>query len=231
MPSEDIGMDFSTVLAGSVHDMKNSLAMLLGTIADITNHCAPDSCPMHEKFNRMQHEAQRVNRDLVLLLTLYKMDQGQFYFNIDEINIYECLEEIILDYKDLLKSYGINISLKCDPNLTGYFDQNLISNIIKTIISNAYQYTTDNISISADTINNYTKICVTDNGPGYPKEMIYDGLPNVSAVNFGTGSTGLGLYFSSRVAKLHRSKNKVGYIKINNNAESSGGCFSIYLPY
>ena len=230
MSSESNSIDFSTVLAGAVHDMKNSLAMLLGSISDITSQCSPDSCPMHGKFHRMQHEAQRVNRDLILLLTLYKMDEGQYFFNVDEINIYEFLEEIILEHKDLLESYGIKISLACDLNLTGYFDRSLISNIIKTIISNAYQYTSNQITISADINKNYTQISVIDNGPGYPEEMIINGPEMSSGVNFGTGSTGLGLYFSSRVAELHKSKNKTGYIKINNNTEPSGGCFSIYLP-
>ena len=230
MPTENTTIDFSTILAGSVHDMKNSLAMLLGSISDIIDQCPPHSCPAHSKFHRMQHEAQRVNRDLVLLLTLYKMDQGQYFFNIDEVNVYDYLEEIILDYKEILNSYGINISLNCDPNLTGYFDRSLIASIIKTVISNAHQYTSDEITISADTTNSYTQISVRDNGPGYPEEMILNGIPNTSAVNLGTGSTGLGLYFSSRVAELHKSKDKIGYIRINNNTDSPGGCFSICLP-
>lgn len=230
MPSTNDSIDFSTILAGSVHDMKNSLAMLLGSISDITNQCDPNSCPMHSKFHRMQHEAQRVNRDLILLLTLYKMDQGQYFFNIEEVYIHEYLEDIILEYKELLGHYDINISLECDTDTVGYFDRNLVSSIIKTIISNAYQYTTDNIIISAEIINGYTKISVTDNGQGYPEKMIIDGPPDSSGIDVGTGSTGLGLYFSSRVATLHKSKNKTGYIQIENNTDPTGGCFSIYLP-
>ena len=230
MTDQNNSIDFSTVLASSVHDMKNSLAMLLGSISDITNQCSPSTCPVHDKFHRIQHEAQRVNRDLVLLLTLYKMDQGKYFFNVEEINLYEFLEEIILDYKNLLESYGISITLKCEQGLSGYFDRSLISSIIKTVINNAYQYTSDKITISADTIKDYTQLSVIDNGHGYPEEMIIEGPPNKGTVNFGTGSTGLGLYFSSKIAQLHKSKNKIGYIEIINNSDSTGGCFSIYLP-
>lgn len=228
MPSTNEHIDFSTVLAGTVHDMKNSLAMLLGSLSEITQQCDPTTCKMHGKFNRIEHEAQRVNRDLILLLTLYKMDQGQYYFNIEETNVHDYLDEIITEYKDLFKGYNIDISLQCEEDLMGYFDQTLLSSIIRTIISNAYQYTTDHITVSAESINGFTKISIIDNGSGYPEKMIFDGLPASSKVNFGTGSTGLGLYFSSRVAELHKSKNRTGYIQINN--ESKGGCFSIHLP-
>lgn len=230
MPSTSNSIDFSTVLASSVHDMKNSLAMLLGSLSDIMSLCSPDTCNAYGKFSRIQHEAQRVNRDLVLMLTLYKMDQGQYFFNIDEINVQEYLEEIIIEYKDLLKGYDIDISVQCDDELVGYFDQTLVSSIIKTIISNAYQYTTDHILLSADIIEGYTRISVIDNGRGYPDKMLFDGLPKSGKVNFGTGSTGLGLYFSSRVAELHKSKDKTGYIQINNKTSPMGGCFSIFLP-
>jgi signal transduction histidine kinase len=222
-------LDFSMILASSVHDMKNSLAMLLGSISDISSQCDPNICPMHETLHLVQHEAQRVNRDLILLLTLYKMGQGKYFFNIEEINVHEYLEEIIFEYTKLLNHHGININLKCDPELTGYFDRSLIASIINTIISNAYKYTRDSISVTADIIDDYTRISVIDNGEGYPDKMLYNELPTTSEVDFGTGSTGLGLHFASQVAKSHKNKDQVGYIKISNK-QPVGGCFSIYLP-
>jgi signal transduction histidine kinase len=229
MPPLNSHPDFSMILASSVHDMKNSLAMLLGSISEISAQCDPKICPMQESLHRVQHETQRVNRDLILLLTLYKLDQGKYFFNIEEINIHEYLEEIIFEYNKLLNHYGISISLKCDPELTGYFDRSLIASIINTIISNAYKYTKDRISVNADIIDGYTRISVIDNGEGYPEKMLCNEPPTTSMVDFGTGSTGLGLYFASQVAKLHKNKDQVGYIKICNN-QPVGGCFSIYLP-
>jgi signal transduction histidine kinase len=230
MLSNDKDIDFSTILASAAHDMKNSLAMLLGSLTEITNQCDASTCPVHNKFRRLQHETQRVNRDLILLLTLYKLEQGQYFFNADEINLNNYLEEIILEYKDLLEGHGISMSLECEGVLTGYFDPNLISSVIKTIISNAYQYTNDNILISAKMVDGYININVIDNGPGYPQQLIYTDDTQRTGINFDTGSTGLGLYFSKKVAGLHKSKNKTGYIQIKNRIDAEGGCFSIYLP-
>ena len=230
MPSDNNNIEFSTVLASAAHDMKNSLAMLLGSLTEITSQCDPSTCPAHNKFRRLQHETQRVNRDLVLLLTLYKMEQGQYFFNVDEVNLNNYLEEIIIEYKELLQEYGISISFQCEEDLIGYFDPNLISSVIKTIITNAYQYTKDNILISAKLIDGYVNINVIDNGPGYPQDLIYHEGIQRSGINFNTGSTGLGLYFSEKVAELHKTKNKTGYIQLKNQTDMAGGCFSIYLP-
>jgi len=45
---------------------------------------------------------------------MYKMDEGQYYFNLEEVNLHEYLEEIMLEYKELLKNYNIKIQLECN---------------------------------------------------------------------------------------------------------------------
>jgi len=227
-------LDFSTVLAGSVHDMKNSLAMLLGSLADISSEYEGANCSIKKELSRIRHEGQRVNHDLIQLLTLYKIDHAQYYLNIEEVNIYDYLEEIRLEYKYLLNERGIDISLQCDVTLSGFFDAELVSGVLKTIINNAYQYTHDKILMSAESINGFIKLSIADNGKGYPPHMLFEQSAHKTTSNFGTGSTGLGLYFSSQVAELHKNKKKCGYVQITNATPASpglkGGCFSIFLP-
>jgi len=49
-------------------------------------------------------------------------------------------------------------------------------------------------------------------------------------VDFKTGSTGLGLYFSLMVAGMHVNQDKSGFISIINGGAMGGGVFSIHLP-
>ena len=230
MPNKIEKLDFSTVLASSVHDMKNSLAMLLGSLSDITSECRERSCSIHKELSRIQHEGQRVNRDLIQLLTLYKIDKSQHCINIEEVYLCEFLEEIVLEHEGLLNEHGVEISFQCEPSLTGFFDKEMVAGVFKTVISNAYQYANDKILVTAKNSDGYLELTVEDNGPGYPEHMLYDNLDQKSGSNFGTGSTGLGLYFSSQVAELHKNKNNAGFIKITNNSDINGGCFSIFLP-
>ncbi len=204
-------LDFPSVLASSVHDMKNSLAMLLGSLEEVSQQCMPTGCPSQKRLLRIQHEGRRVNRDLIQLLALYRMDNDQYFLNVDERRVEEMLEDIALDCEELLASHGIHLQVEADEGLTGYFDQDLVSGVINTVIHNAYQYTHDTILLRARAHNHYLMITVEDNGPGYPANMLCSCEEHTPGVNFGTGSTGLGLYFASRVAALHENRGRRGY--------------------
>jgi two-component system sensor histidine kinase SenX3 len=49
-------------------------------------------------------------------------------------------------------------------------------------------------------------------------------------VNFRTNSTGLGLYFSSEVAKMHQHRERSGSLRLENGGAYGGACFVLSLP-
>jgi two-component system sensor histidine kinase SenX3 len=51
-----------------------------------------------------------------------------------------------------------------------------------------------------------------------------------TGVNFMTNSTGLGLYFSSEVAKMHKHRQRSGALRLENGGAYGGGCFVLTLP-
>jgi len=67
-------------------------------------------------------------------------------------------------------------------------------------------------------------------GSGYPEYLLGCESTGTESVNFETGSTGLGLYFASQAARMHKNKGKEGFISISNDGHYSGGCFTIALP-
>jgi signal transduction histidine kinase len=75
---------------------------------------------------------------------------------------------------------------------------------------------------------------VEDNGDGYTQALLdageaaMDGMS--TGVNFSTNSTGLGLYFSSEVAKMHKHRGQSGSIALANGGALGGGCFILRLP-
>jgi len=227
---DNSGLDFSTVLANSVHDMKNSIGMLLCTLDEITGQCAPSDCPSTDRFAQLQYEGQRVSYNLIQLLSIYKIEHDQYAANIDEIYLDEFLQESAMQFESLLSPRGISIDYDCDEALTGFFDREMISGVVNNVINNAYRYSKDRIRLHARQEDEYLVISVEDNGRGYPESMMINGGAGQTSVNFQTGSTGLGLYFSSLVAGVHKNKEKMGFIVCNNEGLDHGGCFSIYLP-
>jgi len=222
-------IDFPAFLASMAHDMKNSLGMLLNTLGEATDVCTADNCRSHRHLTQIQYEATRVNNNLVQLLTLYKMENRQFSVNISQYPVAEVLEENVLQNKPLLDFREIELSAECDEELTWFFDSNLISGVINNVVNNAFRYAKARIRIRAVEDNGWLVLSIEDDGEGYPASMLG---PDVRAtgVSFKTGSTGLGLYFASAIAAMHKNKGKEGSISLSNGGEYGGGCFKIILP-
>lgn len=223
-------LDFSLVMASSVHDMKNSITLLLAALDEITQQCQPDHCKCNTKFVLMQHEGQRLTRHLVQLLTLYRLDKSQYFPNVGENNLKELYEEIAMDSELLLNAQGIQIELDCEEDVSGFFDRELIGGVINTIVNNAYRYARNTIRLSACNAGGFLVLSVEDDGPGYPPNMLLSSSYESRSINFSTGGTGLGLYFAYRVAIMHSNNGKHGQIKISNEGINNGGKFSLYLP-
>ncbi|MBI5057548.1 MAG: HAMP domain-containing histidine kinase [Nitrospirae bacterium] len=223
-------IDFPAFLASMAHDMKNSLSMLLNTLEEVNGICTAETCPSHKRLSQVQYEATRVNNNLIQLLTLYKMDNDQFSVNISQYSVIDLLEDTMMQNKPLLDFKGIEVSAVCDDDLSWFFDQGLISGVINNVLNNAFRYAKARIKIRAAEKDGWLVLSIEDDGRGYPSEMLGTGGQANRRVSFKTGSTGLGLYFASIIAMMHKNKGKEGFISLTNGGEYGGGCFTITLP-
>ena len=226
-------MNFYDILASTLHDTKNSLGVLFNNLEDIITKCKDKNCAEHAEFYHLQYEIKRLNHSLIRLLSLYKAEKSQLSINIDYHSIGDVLEEVAVQHEKLLHSRGIKLTTNCDPALFGAFDRNLIIGVLDNIINNSFRYAKANVAISAFKEDGYLVMRVEDDGTGYPAAMLFnkDKIPEFKQeIDFETGNTGLGLYFSVMVAATHKNQEKIGFITIVNNEKSGGGIFSIYLP-
>lgn len=226
--SENTSIDFSTILASTIHDVKNSLGIVLDSLDDLVE-TADDSLPA-DKLGKLQYEAKRVNNNLVQLLALYKMESRGLSANIDEYWIREFLEETLMAEKAMLEARKINLEIRCEDDMSWYFDRDLVAGVLRNAINNAIRYAKGSVLITAEERDGYLVLSVNDDGEGFPENMLADGGRQGHGVDFSSGSTGLGLYFTSRVAELHKNRDKNGSIELSNGHRLGGGCFSIKLP-
>jgi signal transduction histidine kinase len=220
---------FSDILASSIHDIKNALSMVTGTIEQLT--CDPQFALADDpRITRLQLEAQRVNHDLIQLLMLYRHENGKLSPNLTEINLEEFIEEIVIENRALTAARGIRIDTVCDPSLDGFFDEHLIRIVINNALNNAQRYTRDQILLSAEEAEGYVRLRIEDNGDGFPDSMLalQQALDSAEAID--QGRTQLGLYFSNLITRLHTNKDRKGFIRLENNVDLCGGCFSLWLP-
>jgi signal transduction histidine kinase len=157
------------------------------------------------------------------------MDTDQLSINISQYPVAELLEENVLQNKPLLDFKGIGVVTECDDDLSWFLDRNLLSGVINNVLNNTFRYAKTRIKIRAVESNGWLALSIEDDGQGYPAGMLGTDVRK-SGISFTTGSTGLGLYFASAIAQLHRNKGKEGFISIRNSGEYGGGCFTITLP-
>ncbi|MEN6622391.1 MAG: HAMP domain-containing sensor histidine kinase, partial [Smithella sp.] len=229
-------MDFSDILASTLHDTKNSLGLLLNNLEEIIADCRQKECSSHIEFYKLQYEIKRLNHGLIRLLSLYKAEKSQLAVNIDYHSIKDILEDAVVQHKALLNGKGIKIEIDCDFALFWALDRNLISGVLDNIINNSFRYSKEMVKISSLVENGYLVIKIEDDGTGYPPSMLFNENNNPvhphfkKEINFYSGSTGLGIYFSTMVAAVHNKNNKNGFISITNGGTLNGGVFSIYIP-
>ncbi len=232
MPNMDENSDNSTfeiVLALTIHDMKNSLGLLMGQLDSITYMLDPKETKQQTAISTVRYETSRLNLSLMQLLTLYKLDKKQLHVGIGEVEVIEFLEDCIAAFAPLSELKNIHLKIECDEELIWFFDKNLAGIAINNVIGNCIRYTQSEVIVKAHVKEGMLNIEVLDDGEGYPQSMLDEQGNFIRSVNQSTGSTGLGLFFTATVADLHHRKGKTGFISLKNNVQG-GGVFQLTLP-
>lgn len=230
MMDKDKGPDFSLVIASTVHDMKNSLAMLMQAHSQWLERLPVDQRQTPEQ-GVMAYEFDHLNGMLVQLLGLYKLGVDQLPLRPDYHELDDFLEGQLASHAEVFSSRGIVGHYEVDDfSPLGFFDRELIASVIANVINNVIRYARQTVQLSAREEDGQLLLTVNDDGAGYPAQMIERQADYVQGINQSSGSTGLGLYFAARIAALHQRNGVQGRIEIANGGPLGGGLFSLYLP-
>lgn len=223
-------IDFATVLASAVHDMKNSLCMLIQSMESLQQDLAPHSISASQELARIHYEATRLNTNLLQLLSLYRIEKDQLPLHLDEYPIDDILDEILVKNQLYSEQKAIAIQVECDRNLCWFLDNDLVSNLLNDIFVNALRYSKSKLLLKAAV--HAEQICfeIHDDGDGYPEFMLENAIEQMNNLNLAAGRTGLGLFFAHLIAIAHQNKGKTGRIELCNGGAFGGGVFRLWLP-
>ncbi len=230
MTNQSQGVDFSLVLASSVHDMKNSIGMLVASLAQVIEEQPPENDLQAQHFNTLHYEASRINGELVQLLTIYRMQNNYLPFRLDQHYVLDVLEDQVARNHALIDNRHIALAVDCPESLAWYFDGDLVGSVVQNVIVNCCRYTRSRLLVKATEEEGMLCITVADDGVGYPATMLAAPSQQVKVAKVNAGTTHLGLYFAEQIAALHKQHNRHGYIKLTNGGPLGGGVFKIYLP-
>ncbi|MGV8921331.1 MAG: sensor histidine kinase [Pseudomonas sp.] len=230
MSDSNQGLDFSTVIASTVHDMKNSLAMLIQAHGQWLARL-PDNQRETPEHGVIEYEFAHLNGMLVQLLGLYKLGVNQLPLRPDYHELDDFIEAQLACHQEVLDSRGIVASYQIDDfSPLGFFDRELIGSVVSNIVTNAIRFARSAVSIRVAEEDGQLVLAINDDGPGYPEHMVESQMDYVLGINQSSGSTGLGLYFAARIAELHERGGVKGRIEIGNGGALGGGEFRVWLP-
>lgn len=184
-----------------------------------------------EYFKILQENNTRMEGLISDLLTVSRIEQGNFFLKKTEINLKELIGKIIKDAEILSRASGIKIDFQAQENqLSIIADSFQVKLVIENLLNNAIRYTRKNGAIEIKLIRKDRALYfeIKDNGVGIPKndqKYIFQKFFRASnIVRHDTQGSGLGLYIVKSI--IAKSKGKIGF----KSQEGIGSTFWFTLP-
>lgn len=224
-------IDFSTLMASTVHDMKNVIAAVSQAYESLLAEM-PEALQRSPQARLIEQEALRLDAMLMQLLGLYKLEHGQLllqpvYYRLDEL-----FEDLHIRHRELLEYRNIDFQVDvAEADLEAYFDVSLIGTVLGNALGNALNFCKKTIRLHAQREENGVLLSVSDDGEGYPSSLLGEVRDKESSsIDRNTGSTGLGLYFAANIVALHDQDERPARLELTNDGPLSGACMKIWLP-
>lgn len=223
-------IDFSSVLASSVHDMKNGLCLLIQSIENLSNRLEQKGAEEAKELAKIHYEASRLNTNLLQMLAMYRAEKDALPLHIDEHYLDELLEELIAKNHLYIENRNLEVVFEIEQDLAWYFDNELVANLLNDIFVNAMRYSKEKIVVTAANVEGQLQIEIIDDGNGYPESMLNNQFLNPSELDLTLSRTGLGLYFANLIATTHSQNDRYGCIELKNGGKLNGSVFTLTLP-
>lgn len=230
MKNIDNSIDFATVLASAVHDMKNSLCLLMQSIENLTDSVDSKNKTTRHHLASAHYEASRLNTGLVQLLSLYRAGLNSLPLNVDQHYVEDLVDEILATNEAYLQHKKINLKVEQTENLAWFLDADLVCILLNDMLINAMRYSKLNILLRVYNEEDYLVFKLEDDGPGYPESMLAAIEINMQNFDISHGRTGLGLFFARLIAQAHTNGENQGYISLQNGGSLGGSVFTLKLP-
>jgi signal transduction histidine kinase len=222
------GIDFSTVFACNIHDIKNLLFNLLGTLdrAILEGGGGPEE----QWMSQLRFDGQRINDKLVQLLAIYRIDAAHYEPDIDYRPVVEFIQDQLAESGPLAEARGILLEAGVAEDVAWVFDRDLVGGVIANALHNALSYARHRIRLSARLQEGFLVIAVSDDGDGYPPDILSLNGAESGQIDFKSGRTGLGIMFCAIAAAAHHNKETRGRIQLGNGGPLGGANFELWLP-
>lgn len=188
------------------HDLRNPITVLKGTVK-LLRQGTEDA----QAIDRMESYTLRIEQYVEAMSSIQRLEQMP-------VRTSECSYSLLrseLKATAKLLAGSFERSVSTPDNGTVQLDHGLFLTVAENLVGNAARFAKSKIIICLEQQGNFLHLSVTDDGPGYPAELIQNGpkpfgKPKEDAAHFG-----MGLYSSQTLCRKHGGtlilENRTGY--------------------
>ncbi|HBG7267961.1 ATP-binding protein [Clostridioides difficile] len=203
------------------HDLRNPLTVLKGYSNYLTKYIPTGKLSDEKILSTTQLMSEHINR---IEYYVENMSNAQRLEDLvvskSMSNINKFIETLDENISIIAKQEGKSFTLKSQiNNMNLLFDENIILRVVENIISNAFRYARNNVSILIYLGQELLTFVIEDDGIGFSKESLKSALRPFyrdKTLNDSNAHFGMGLYISKILCEKHN-----GSISIENNSTNS----------
>lgn len=198
------------------HDLRNPITVLKGTVKLLRQGTRDE-----QAIDRMESYTLRIEQYVEAMSCIQRFEQMP-------VRISECSYPLLhAELKDTAKllAGAFEQSVSAPDNGTAQLDHGLFLIVAENLIGNAARFAKSKIIICLEQQGDFLHLSVTDDGPGYPAELIQNGPKPFGKLEEDAAHFGMGLYSSRTLCLKHGGtlilRNRKGY------GATATACFQI----
>jgi len=196
-------------ISGVSHELKTPLSVIRSFAEGIQDGVSKDTTYY---TNVILEETENMNRLIVEMLELAKLESGTYKLEMSTFSIGELIQQVYTKLLFSMEEKHLQVDIHADSSLFVKANRSRIEQVVVNLLSNAIRYTPDGerIHVSVVETEDTVKIEIENTGNPIPEESlekIWDRFYRLDASRSRhTGGTGLGLSIVKNILDLHRAE-------------------------
>jgi signal transduction histidine kinase/DNA-binding response OmpR family regulator len=213
------------------HELRTPLTLIMGPVEELLGSSSDLTGTQRQDLALVQRNTQRLLQLVNQLLDFRKIEVGKMAVRATESDLVAFVREIMEAFEKPARLRGVQLRfVHAEPELSAWFDANLLDKVFLNLLSNALKFTPEQgritVSLQAADSGRAWRVSVADTGPGISAqdrahvfEWFYQGEQGAAAKG-----SGMGLALAHGLVRLHQ-----GQLTLSSQP-GQGSTFTVAVP-
>jgi signal transduction histidine kinase len=176
----------------------------------------------------MVKDTERLTLNVNQILHIAKIEDRSFRPTFKKVKIYDFIGKFIQRNPHYFEDLEIKLNNLENDDYEVEVEPDLLEMVVMNIMTNATNYNdseSPRLDIEFKVVDHYLNIVFSDNGIGIDKHEFKNVFKKMYQVGKTTKGSGLGLYLSNSIVKIHKGK-----LRVSSEGLNKGTQFTVRLP-